>query len=647
MKNERFFGIHYDFHATPEGSRGIKIGENLTEELIAHLCDTVQPDFLQIDCKGHPGYSSYPTKVGTAATEFGQDPLKLWRKVTPEKGVALLMHYSGIWDGCYLKSHPDQAAKVEGAGWEGRFVSLFGNYEDELMIPQLKELALEYGVDGVWVDGDCWAVFVDTDQKALDAFYQETGIRLTAEEVTGDNPHFETYREFLREAFRKYVKKYTDAVHEVAPNFRVASNWAFSEQMPEKVTLPVDFLSGDFSPNDSVNGVICGARILAAQDYPWDLMAGGFRRDEARGVHAQKTAIQLMQEAATIISLGGGFQVYLKQKPDGNPQEETISIAAAVSEFCRKRRDYCFQTKNVPNAVLFNSTADHYASLPSNAVFGRYGTYDSLGGWSKLLMHAGHSYEVREEHNLFDRIDTFKMVVCPEIGTTYSEETVQKLLDYAQRGGFLVLSGCKTLELFRGKLPIVFTAQEIAKNADITADRKFFTSVGGERKALAVEGEAFAWSAPVTRSSAVDFPIASILSYGKGKIALISMDIGQTYNVAANVTLRKIGERLLEEYTPTVKISGSKQINLNVTEDETRLLVHLVNIQGDHDALNCENFDEIPPIGRLTVEVQCPQEPKAVRIQPDGREAAWYWINGKLKVELDGVELYDIIEILR
>ena len=102
---ESYFGIHCDFHAKP--SKNDTIGTNLREEDIREICRTLQPDFIQIDCKGHPGWASYPSEIGNAMPHFVGDPLALWRKVTREEGVALYMHYSGIYDIKYCNEHPD------------------------------------------------------------------------------------------------------------------------------------------------------------------------------------------------------------------------------------------------------------------------------------------------------------------------------------------------------------------------------------------------------------------------------------------------------------------------------------------------------------------------------------------------------------
>ena len=114
------------------------------------------------------------------------------------------------------------------------------------------------------------------------------------------------------------MKIYCDAVHEKYPNFQIASNWAYSEEMPEKVTTPVDFLSGDYAPLNSIENVQFSARIIAAQDTPWDLMSWGFRQEGE--LHCNKHPEQLKQEASAVMMLGGAYQNYIMQRRDTSPK---------------------------------------------------------------------------------------------------------------------------------------------------------------------------------------------------------------------------------------------------------------------------------------------------------------------------------------
>src|SRR4051794_25681218 len=62
-----FVGLHFDYHA---GKDSTEIGKNTTRAMIENIIDRVHPDFIQIDSKGHAGFSSYPTKVGNPAPGF-------------------------------------------------------------------------------------------------------------------------------------------------------------------------------------------------------------------------------------------------------------------------------------------------------------------------------------------------------------------------------------------------------------------------------------------------------------------------------------------------------------------------------------------------------------------------------------------------
>ena len=116
----------------------------------------VRPDFIQVDCKGHPGISSYPTEVGFRAAKYWRDPMKIWREETAKKGVALYVHFSGIYDKKVATEYPDWAI-VDGTGKRSESIlSPISPYDSVFLIPQMKELINKYDIDGAWIDGECW-----------------------------------------------------------------------------------------------------------------------------------------------------------------------------------------------------------------------------------------------------------------------------------------------------------------------------------------------------------------------------------------------------------------------------------------------------------------------------------------------------------
>ena len=105
-REQSFLGIHFDFHA---GDDCKQIGKSVTPAMVKRIVEQVRPDYIQCDCNGHTGFSSYPTKVGNRAPGFVKDQLRIWRNVTAKYGVALYVHYSGVFDSQALKHHPSWA----------------------------------------------------------------------------------------------------------------------------------------------------------------------------------------------------------------------------------------------------------------------------------------------------------------------------------------------------------------------------------------------------------------------------------------------------------------------------------------------------------------------------------------------------------
>ncbi len=101
-----FFGVHHDLHAREDDT---ELGAALTHEHLRRELEKVKPDFVQCDCKGHPGYASWPTEVGTPSPGIVNDALRIHRDVTRELGIPLVVHYSGVWNSLAVEQNPDWA----------------------------------------------------------------------------------------------------------------------------------------------------------------------------------------------------------------------------------------------------------------------------------------------------------------------------------------------------------------------------------------------------------------------------------------------------------------------------------------------------------------------------------------------------------
>lgn len=623
-RSESFFGMHFDFHAGP-GQKNI--GENANPELIARMLDAVKPDYVQCDTKGHSGVTSYPTKVGNPAPEIKADILRMWRKLTAERGIALYAHHSGVWDNTAIEKNPDWAAVDAEGNLNKQKNSVFGPYVDELLIPQLIELAVDYGLDGVWVDGECWAVVVDYSKHATDAYFR----RYSESPPRPGDPDYNKYLKFNRDGFREYVTRYINAVHEAAPNFQIASNWLYTSFVPEEPTVPVDFLSGDYSPNDSLNTARFEGRCLQNQRLPafanpslpnrgWDLMAWGFSMVD--GVMCVKELPQLCQEAAAVIMLGGGFQFYNRQCV-GSVQDWPIDMWAKLAEFCRAREELCHNAVPVPQIAILLSERAFYKNKTD--LFTPYGNkhIDDLKGLLFAALDAGYSTEVLMSHYMLDcDLSKYGAILIPNLDSI--ESTLKdKLIEYVAAGGNLIVTGHNSCELFRAYLNIEIDGASEKPGKICVWDGSRYaplvTSYSTVRpcEISEVTGR-FTFNDESSEFARTGQVASTRTKYGEGTVSGVYFDVGPYAAMKTPAVRNFIGNVIGAVFTPKVRVRGSHLVELMLMQGtDGQLRINLLNTGGVHSDSHYRAFDEVPPLYNLKLELRIEKEPTAIYCEPD------------------------------
>ena len=365
-----FFGIHNDLHAT---ALDTELGRELTPELLRTRLLETHPDWIQTDCKGHPGYTSWPTKVGSTSPGVVKDALRIYRDVTREMGIKLGVHYSGVVDVRAIELHPEWG-RVDAAGKLDKWATCrLHGYDDKLMIPQMMEIIDTYDVDGFWVDGENWAARPCWCNLCKAEFTRRTGIHEIPTEK--GQPHWNEWLAFHRDLFVEHVTRYTNAIHARKPACQVVSNWMYSMYEPEAVKAPIDYLSGDIVPWEGVDLAAIQGRILDARQMSWDLMAWGYTHaggDDSPLVF--KPALHLEQELSEPVALGGAVMIDETPQRSGWLTPWHNEIMAKVGDYCRARKEACFHSKTVPQAaVLF---------LPEHFYATNTPLYDFTADWS-------------------------------------------------------------------------------------------------------------------------------------------------------------------------------------------------------------------------------------------------------------------------
>lgn len=659
-RKDAFFGLHLDLHPTEEDTI---LGVDVSEENIARLLERVRPDHVAYDCKGHPGFAGYPTKVGTPSPGIRKDSLEIWRKVTWRFSVLLGIHYSGIWDFNAVRTHPEWARVDEHGHPDTEAASTFGSYVDELLIPQLKEVIDNYDIDSVWLDGECWGARLDYSETALSIWKQETGF--IDAPVTREDPRWLTWKTFQRRQFEKYLCHWVDALHEYRPELNIASNWAYTTMMPKEPVARVDFISGDFDPMLSVDRARTEARYLSNLMMPWELQSWGFdlvkNQDECL-----KLPDHLKQEASVVLMHGGGYLLYFLPSRSGYINHTIIETAGEVADFCRARQQICHKSISVPQVALLFSAETQYDR--SDKVFTWWETpLNDVEGALHAFLELHYSVDVLAEYMLQARLEEFPLVVIPDV-YNLSGEFIQALVGYVYEGGKLLLLGEQCARLFKPYLGVEFLGEAHEVNTTLDTPAGKVSARGKWQDIEPVRADVIAWryvgEGPQSRSSYMDIresgvsveharfvhkhAAATMAEFGKGQIAAVYGPISSLYfnnhHPFMRSLIKQIAERIFPNPGMTVKAPACVDIALR-RSTKGDLQVHLLNLSNMPVSEGRAFAEYIPRVGPIEVRMCFSEKPYKVLWEPECVQLEWTWKDGVLNVIVPLLHIHGTIII--
>jgi hypothetical protein len=515
---------------------------------------------------------------------------------------------------------------------------------DELLIPQLKEVFGSYDLDGAWVDGECWGTTVDYSPMARAAWASETGG--AAVPLGPEDQNWHRWLEFHRCQFERYLTHYLDALHAFRPNLEITSNWMYTGFAPRPVTAPIDFVSGDYSAQDSVNTARFEARYIASTGMPWDLMAWGFSwwGDGSTRHRTHKPALHLQQEAAVVLSQGGGFQVYYQPTRSGWFDPTLVEVVGQVADFCRARQSVSHKTETVPQVALLLSATAFYDK--TNGVLRAWeGEHSALQGVLHALLEAGHSVDVVAEHQIEGRLEDYPLIVLPEVHALALEFRAS-LIRYVRMGGRLLSIGAETAQLFEDELGVEFCGSPSVSTDYIQAGEMLGMCEGMWQTVQPVTASVVGW-----RYASVDLrergePAATVGILGEGKIGAIYGPLGTVHLNAHTPQIRRFLKGVVSALfpEPIVEVVGPPCIDVAVRRRGQQLLVHLINTAGMQVTSRYTIKDFIPPIGPIDVRIRLDREPATVRVVPEQKTPVGAdWQDGVLTVTLPSLAIHTVV----
>jgi len=666
-RKDAFFGFHHDAHSRDES---IEKGTDVTEEMVERLIRETKPDYIQYDGKHGSGNVSFHTKIGWTFPGLKKDQLAIFRKVTAHHNIPLLIEWMGLSDGKAAELHPDWVSvDAEGKPYTRPVMSTFSPYDEEIAIPQAKEAIDAYDLDGFWIDGDVFSARLDWSERAQKAFTAATGIKEIPRKP-GD-PHWHEWMVFHRRQYIEHVKRVFTALRAHKHGFQpiiIGLYNSYCNPEPIDAATTVDYLGSDVPSSGRYHGdarcLRFESRYLASTGVLWDLEPWGTELGE-NCEYSVVHVCDLMQEAAIVISQGGGFQIdYGVVGPivpgpsfAGWWDDWIIRIIAEVGRFCRARQAVSHRSVTVPQVALLLSSTSYFDRLDQEGQLyapGR-GTspdglqpiseYRELRGVLHALLELHYSVDVLAEHQFRGKMSGYPVIVVPEC-EVLTDEFRTALLDYAKNGGALLAIGAATSGMFRQHLGITF-------NGEPTEEQTYVYSRQMEGWLGGVWQDVTPTSA---RSVGLRFPnsdtrkngkcAATVAKFGKGTVAAIYGPLGDVFSRSHNPSVRNfLGDVVGSVFEPMVSLSGPPCVDVVLRRKGGRLMVHLVNVAGKYWAPNNNVPDYVLPVGPLELRVRLPKRPGKVSLVPPDAKISSRWGKGELSVKVPKLEIHNVVVI--
>ena len=660
-----FFGLHFDIHAQKSDDN---IGENLTVDHLVRELSKAKPDYIQCDCKGHMGYTSWPTKIGTPSPGIVADPLRIWCEAAKQLHLPIIMHYSGIWDHAAILAHPEYGRvnskdgidgswtpkDVNSLGRDDNMVCPLSDYAQDLMIPQMIEVIDTYDVDGFWVDGECWASEPCYCDRCTEDFHSKTGIHEIP--TAKGQVNWERWLQYGRDNFEAYVTRYTNALHAHKPEVTVCSNWMYTVRHPDDIRAPVDYISGDFPWIWSVGEAELESRFMSNRGTEWELMAWGFTSHGDMSDWTFKSVQALCQEAAVVMSSGGAFLVY------DNPERNCRIIPwhmeelGTVSDFCYARKPWCVNTESIPQVVVLHGTKTYYdQSIP---LFNTGKGSQPVEGALTALLACGYHCDILCETDFIAKLHRYPCCVIPS-AEGVSPSVMERLKDYVESGGRLIVSGLQNNRDFDEILQVADAGGSSKTEGDdkiqpnLTCASGCVVAMGSWRHVKnygdgGVISHLIRGRDPEIGMDGEHYPAIITRRVGKGMIAGFFGPFLASYSYSRYPRLRKLFAAVMEKMCSgnLCRCEGPEYIHINLRRSGAKTLVHLINT-GSATPNTPKNayIENVPRAGEVTVCLPMARKPASVVLAPGNNPVCWSYQKKVLTAVVESVWIHEILVI--
>jgi len=399
-----------------------------------------------VDALGSPEFDSKFIESIKPDLDKREAALKAWVAEIHEHGMAAMSWYPLILSESGWKNHPEWRQKFIIDNPPGKHQELgccINTGYGQALIDFCNEAIDRIGLDGIWFDGSAFTQIWDRPiglscvcEECNLLFKKNTGLEAPTK-VDWDDPTFRRWVAWRYEMFGGYIGRLAAGIRRKHPNAAVAINHYHRPGIPWQGAIPLNPYSADIISGSEANGeatVDLTMRLCRAYGRPECEVWRTFDVGEHPGSALQTD--ELIHHALTCIT-AGGMPSY-----GTGPNTTTVpATAKLVSASIDALRPYV-GGQSVPYAAMHvsqQSETFYFSREPKGVGWATEPYWKSILGWTSGLME-GHIAPDYVYDKLFTpkNLSKYKVLLMP-MSQALSEEQCRTALDFAERGGTLVL----------------------------------------------------------------------------------------------------------------------------------------------------------------------------------------------------------------
>ncbi|MBI2843074.1 MAG: alpha-L-fucosidase [Armatimonadetes bacterium] len=623
---DTYRSIHLDFHT------GDFVGEKIDRfdpERFVSTVVSANIEAITLFAKCHYGNSYYDTRCGRKHPGLKQDMLAELIPRLHKHDIRVVAYYSTCADLRAAMDHPDWAqVDPDGMlGYEGcyREVCLNSPYFDDLMLPQIREIAANYDIDGLWLD-----IVGVGPNKCFCAHCRRLYEERYGEPLTVESRHLD---EFRLGTLQEAMESIRSAAHSCRKGLPITANGAGTvSDFGAAATLSRRRADGlvDFSAIEACPGygnyyyVGFQARYARTLGRPYELINSRFVH--LWGEWTAKPVEQLKYEAGVMLASGGRVTIGDQAYPDGSLDENLYRTLGEVFSYIRDREHCVRGTQAVADtAVLFSD-----------------GNTNNLKGADAVCCQLGLQHDLVDERGL-ESLHCYKLLIVPEI-ESLSAASRRHIADFVRQGGLLLLSG-------GGNVPEVSGVNLIGRSrsslAYLPAEALPSPGIPLLVKSSPIELEVtsaeilMTWQLPLygpdheqfairypSPGRISDKPAITFSRCGDGRVVYVGADIFAAFWQTNHWWLKDVIRYCLTklDFRPLVRVNHTlweesflppTPLQTFLRENDAGLLLHLIPFQpGPATGGGYPAIESIVPLRDVSVEVKTGYEPSAAILEP-------------------------------